>query len=58
MEGILSNLGAQKLPTLQSMLAMDRDYNLSVEELGVFMRAAGREGHVLERRDGTWVLPE
>lgn len=51
-------MGAQKLPTLQSMLAMDRDYNLSVEELGVFMRAAGREGHVLERRDGTWVLPE
>lgn len=57
-KGVLSNLGAQKLATLHKMLAMDRDYNLTATELAIFMVAAKREGAVVERRDGCWVLPE
>lgn len=56
--GVLANLGPQSVPSLHRILAHDKDYNMTADELATFMAAAKRSGHVTDRRDGKWVLPE
>lgn len=54
-EGILTNLGAQPLDRIQTMLRYVPDYDQSIDQLATFMEAARREGLVIGR-DGTWKL--
>ncbi|WWD20956.1 hypothetical protein CI109_105434 [Kwoniella shandongensis] len=55
-KGALTNLGPLPLERIQGMLGYVDDYDQTVEELGVFMHAAKREGMVEQRGDGSWVL--
>ena len=54
-EGMLTNLGQLPLDRIQSMLKFAPGYNRTVEQLGVFMEAARREGLVTVK-DGMWKL--
>jgi len=54
-EGILTNLGAQPLDRIQTMLRYVPDYDQSIDQLATFMEAARREGLVIGR-DGIWRL--
>ncbi|KAK8843503.1 hypothetical protein IAR55_007163 [Kwoniella newhampshirensis] len=55
-KGALTNLGPLPLERIQGMLGYVDDYDQSLEDLGVFMQAARREGMVEQRGDGTWLL--
>ncbi|EPQ50963.1 Cullin [Gloeophyllum trabeum ATCC 11539] len=54
-EGMLTNLGSLPLDRIQNMLKFARGYDRSIEQLGMFMEAARREGLVVVR-DGMWRL--
>lgn len=52
---MLTNLGTLSLDRIQSMLKFAPGYNRNLEQLGVFMEAARREGLVTVK-DGMWRL--
>jgi len=54
-EGMLTNLGSLPLDRIQSMLKFAPGYDRSVEQLGIFMEAARREG-LVNVKDGMWKL--
>ncbi|KAJ3549516.1 hypothetical protein NM688_g5170 [Phlebia brevispora] len=54
-EGMLTNLGTLSLDRIQSMLKFAPGYNRNIEQLGIFMEAARREGLVTVK-DGMWKL--
>jgi anaphase-promoting complex subunit 2 len=52
---MLTNLGALPVDRIQSMLRIVPEYDQTIEQLGVFLEAARREG-LLTMRDGVWKL--
>ena len=54
-EGMLTNLGTLPLDRIQTMLRFAPGYSRSIEQLGVFMEAARREGLVVNT-NGLWKL--
>jgi anaphase-promoting complex subunit 2 len=52
---MLTNLGALPVDRIQSMLRIVPGYDQTIEQLGVFLEAARREG-LLAVRDGVWKL--
>ncbi|EAU93610.2 ubiquitin-protein ligase [Coprinopsis cinerea okayama7 len=54
-EGMLKNLGSLPLDRIQTMLRLAPGYDQTIEQLGMFMEAARREGMVTSR-DGMWRL--
>ncbi|RXW21342.1 hypothetical protein EST38_g4511 [Candolleomyces aberdarensis] len=54
-EGMLTNLRSLSLDRIHSMLKFAPNYDQAIEDLGVFMEAARREGLVV-CRDGMWEL--
>ena len=52
---MLTNLRSLSLDRIHSMLKFEPNYDQSIEDLGVFMEAARREGLVV-CRDGMWEL--
>lgn len=54
-EGMLTNLGAMSLDRIQTMLKLAPGYRRSIEQLGVFMETARREGFVTVS-NGIWKL--
>ena len=52
---MLTNLGQLPLDRIQTMLKFAPGYNRNIEQLGVFMEAARREGLVTVK-DGLWKL--
>ena len=54
-EGMLTNLGALPMDRIQSMLRIVPGYDQTIEQLGMFLEAARREG-LLVVRDGAWKL--
>ena len=53
--GMLTNLGQLPLDRIQTMLKFAPNYSKTVEQLGVFMEAARREGLVVVN-GGQWRL--
>ncbi|TFK52323.1 ubiquitin-protein ligase [Heliocybe sulcata] len=54
-EGMLTNLGLLPLDRIQTMLKFAPGYDRSIEQLGMYMEAARREGLVVAK-DGMWRL--
>ena len=54
-EGMLTNLGALPIDRIQTMLKFAPNYTRTVEQLGIFMEAARREGLVTVN-NGLWRL--
>jgi len=54
-EGMLTNLGSLPLDRIQNMLKFAPGYDRNIEQLGMFMEAARREGMVVAK-DGMWRL--
>jgi hypothetical protein len=44
--------------SLHRILSHDKGYDMTADELALFMAAAKRAGRLSERRDGKWNLPE
>jgi len=41
---------------MQRALCNIKDYDLTIDELSLFLAAAKREGQVQQKADGSWVL--
>ncbi|KAI5119040.1 hypothetical protein M0805_005906 [Coniferiporia weirii] len=54
-EGMLTNLGTLPLDRIQTMLKFAPNYTRTIEQLGVFMEAARREG-LVTANNGMWKL--
>ncbi|BEI91550.1 uncharacterized protein CcaverHIS019_0403700 [Cutaneotrichosporon cavernicola] len=56
--GAIAELGPQNLSSLHRVLSHDKNYNMTVDELAMFLTAAKGARRLMEGRDGKWILPK